>query len=464
LLLAASLLGLAHAQGAQEPSVKDWNLPTRDWYEGPVRYLLSSDEEKQYRALKTDQDRQRFIEDFWARRDQDPATPINEFETRFWSRVKEAEALFRDAPYPGWKTDRGKFYVLVGSPDEILQGQAFTRTGKEIPYVIWIYHEPRFPTMERDTEVRFVRDEASEYKISDRLALSRIERYFSTPKELAMQATSAQRPPEPKELLDSIAASHPTPDDQRFRARYDFFLASDGSTSVLVTLGIRRPDSATTWKVYARLSDGTSSFDLSGRDSFRTSDRVEDVDGFRLYQGRVSVHPGTFQVFFGIQNEVTKELFSFSDRLQVPDFRHSDFALSGITLAARLEPAGQASADAPFVVGRLLVVPKMDPVYRVGSEMAYYFQVYHPGTDPATGDASLDLTYQFLRAAGLKKTGDLAFEPAGKPTLFERQSGLVHGYSFALKGWPPGEFKLLVRVKDRVTGLTSEAEARFSVR
>ncbi|HEV8375977.1 MAG TPA: hypothetical protein VGR38_07045, partial [Candidatus Polarisedimenticolia bacterium] len=63
-----------------------------------------------------------------------------------------------------------------------------------------------------------------------------------------------------------------------------------------------------------------------------------------------------------------------------------------------------------------------------------------------------------------RKTGELTFEPAGRPTLFERQSGLVHGYAFPLTGWPPGEFKLLVKVKDRVTGLTSEAEARFSVR
>ena len=231
-----------------------------------------------------------------------------------------------------------------------------------------------------------------------------------------------------------------------------------------LTLGVRRSDESPAWKVYARLSDASSSFDLAGPESFRTSERVADVDGFRLYQGRISVHPGIYTVFFGIQNEATRELFSLSERLQVPDFRQAAFSLSGITLAARLEPAEHPENDPPFLVGRLLVVPKMDPTYRTGTDMAYYFQVYHPGIDPGSGDARLDLTYQFLRAASLRKTGEVTYEPAGKPLQFENQSGLVHGYAFPLTGWPAGEFMLQVKVKDRVTGLTAEAEARFSVR
>jgi len=318
--------------------------------------------------------------------------------------------------------------------------------------------------MERDTEVRLVRDDSGEYQATDRLSLSRIERYFGTPRDLAIKATSAQLPPEPRELLDSIAAAKPAKDTLRFRTHYDFFLAADGSTSVVLTLGIRRSDPPPTWKVYARLSDGARSFDLAGAESFRTSEEGGDVDGFRLYQGRASVPPGSYTVFLGIQNESTRELFSLSERLKIPDFREGGFALSGITLATRLEPAKDPESDLPFLVGRLLVIPKMDPVYKTGTDLAYYFQVYHPGTDPETGNASLDLTYQFFQADSLQKTGEPAFKPLGKPLLFENQPGLVHGYAFPLAAWPSGEFKLQVIVKDRVTGRSSEAEARFSVR
>src|SRR5262245_29096943 len=206
---------------------KDWNSPTRDWYQGPVRYLLSADEEKAYRALTTDSEREKFIENFWVRRDEDASTPINEFELRFKNRVQEANDLFRDAPYPGWKTDRGKSYILIGPPDEIRQDHFTNRDGKEVFYIIWIYHEPRFPGMERDTQLRLVRDDSGQYEASDRLALDRIERYFGTPRNLSLQAASAQLPPEPRALLDTIAAARPDKDSERFHTRYDFFLAAD---------------------------------------------------------------------------------------------------------------------------------------------------------------------------------------------------------------------------------------------
>ena len=452
------------AYGAATPAEKDWNSPTRDWYQGPVRYLLSADEEKAYRALTTDAEREKFIENFWARRDEDTSTPINEFELRFKSRVQEANDLFRDAPYPGWKTDRGKFYVLLGPPDEIRQDHFINRDSKEIFYMIWIYHEPRFPGMERDTQVRLVRDDSGQYEASDRLALDRIERYFGTPRNLSLQAASAQLPPEPRALLDTIAAARPDKDSERFHTRYDFFLAADGSTSVVLTLGIRRSEPEPDWKVYARLSAGTASFDLVGADSFRTSPEGTDVDGFRLYQGRISLPPGPYSAFYGIQNGATRELFSLSERLTVPDFREGTFALSGITLAARLEPVPNPESDPPFLVGRLLVIPKMEAVYKTGTDLAYYFQVYHPAKDPKTGEISLDLTYQFLQASSVQKTGQPVFQPLGKPLFFENQTGLVHGYAFPLTGWPVGEFKLQITVKDRVTGRSSQAEARFSVR
>jgi hypothetical protein len=187
------------------------------------------------------------------------------------------------------------------------------------------------------------------------------------------------------------------------------------------------------------------------------------VDGFRLYQGRISVPPGTYSLFIGVRNPATGELFSLGERVPVPSFRDQAFKLSGITLAARLGE-GPSGGDPPFLVGRLLVIPKMEPVYKSGSEMAYYFQVYHAEKDPQSGEARLDLTYRFLVAEKVQKTGELTFSPLGKPLAFSDQSGLVHGYSFPLTGWPAGDFKLQVSAKDRVTGRQADSEVRFSVR
>jgi GWxTD domain-containing protein len=438
-----------------------------------VRYLLTREEEKEYRALPDEAARTRFIENFWARRDEDPSTPANEFELRFWNRVADAERMFRDAPYPGWKTDRGKVFVLLGPPDEIRQGM----TVADVPYAFWIYHQPRFEGMERDTEVRFIRDKSGEMEITDKLFASRLERLSGATKNIAIRAGAAMQAPEPKEILDVIAQARPPMDAGRFHTHYDFFLAADGSTSVVLTLGIRRdatvapkggavPQTAPSgsWKVYARLTGASGSYDLVRPDSFRSTDFAADVDGFLLYQGRVSAPPGIYSVFYGIQDPASGELFSLGDRVHVPDFAGGGFSLSSITLAARLQPEEHPSEGAPFLMGRMTVVPKMEARFENGQDLAYYFQVYHPQPDPGTGQAVLDLTYQFFRAESLRKTGEPDFTAFGKPLTFPNQSGQVHGYAFALAGWPPGEYKVRVEVKDRIAGRAVESEARFSVK
>ena len=90
-----------------------------EWDDGPVRYIMNREEIKVFRALKDDESRIRFIEQFWQRRDPSPSTPDNEYRNLFWGRVKYANERLADSAVPGWKTDRGKMYVLCGEPDKI---------------------------------------------------------------------------------------------------------------------------------------------------------------------------------------------------------------------------------------------------------------------------------------------------------------------------------------------------------
>jgi len=467
LLLAFLLLA---SVGGAPGAVRDWKRPARDWNHGPVRYLLTGEEEARFRALTTDEERARFIEDFWARRDDDPSTPANEFEIRFWKRVAEADRLFLDAPYPGWKTDRGKLYVLLGPADEIRTGSLVGARGREIPYTIWVYQEPRFEGMERGTEIRFVREGSGEFKLSDRLFLNRLERAQDVPGRLAFQATLAQKAPEPRQILDTIVAARPAMDPVACRTHYDFFKAADGSTSVVLTVGVRMNRNAPSqappseaWKVYARLAGEKASYDLVEPDSFRTSKEGLQAEGFRLYQGRISVPPGLYTVYYGIREESTGKLLPISERLQVPDYAPERLSISGITLVSRLDRVGSPEPAQPFVIGRLLVIPKTDPLFKTGEDFGFYFQVYGPRLEPESGRVSLDLTCRFYRAAAIRKTGEVTFELM-KTLLFENQPGQVHGYTFPLTGWPAGEYKLEVTVRDRGNDSTAAGETSFSVR
>ena len=90
----------------------------KSWIDGPVRYIATYNEVKEFKGLKTDQERNNFIYKFWQRRDPSILTLKNEFREKFWEKVIASNQLFTESTKPGWMTDRGKIYIIAGPPNE----------------------------------------------------------------------------------------------------------------------------------------------------------------------------------------------------------------------------------------------------------------------------------------------------------------------------------------------------------
>jgi len=90
----------------------------RRWLDEDVAYIITNEERAAFKALKTDEEREQFIEQFWLRRDPSPDTVENEFKEDHYERIAYANERFASG-IPGWKTDRGRIYILYGKPDEI---------------------------------------------------------------------------------------------------------------------------------------------------------------------------------------------------------------------------------------------------------------------------------------------------------------------------------------------------------
>jgi GWxTD domain-containing protein len=85
--------------------------------------------------VDTDEERERFIEQFWLRRDPTPGTAENEFRDEHYRRMAYASDHFSSpAGVPGWKTDRGRIDITFGPPDEI-----DSHPGATVPFEDWRY-------------------------------------------------------------------------------------------------------------------------------------------------------------------------------------------------------------------------------------------------------------------------------------------------------------------------------------
>ena len=92
----------------------------RKWLDEDVAYIITDAERKAFKQLRTDEEREKFIEQFWLRRDPTPGTPENEFKEEHYRRIAFANEHFSPpSGLPGWKTDRGRIYITFGPPDEI---------------------------------------------------------------------------------------------------------------------------------------------------------------------------------------------------------------------------------------------------------------------------------------------------------------------------------------------------------
>ena len=91
-------------------------LSSDRFLEDEVHNLISSRERRELLALQSEEDRERFIELFWARRDPTPGTRRNEAREDQERRLAESDARFREGALRGRHSERGRTHQLLGAP------------------------------------------------------------------------------------------------------------------------------------------------------------------------------------------------------------------------------------------------------------------------------------------------------------------------------------------------------------
>ncbi len=120
----------------------------KKWLDEDARWIITDQERKAFLSLSNDEERDNFIEQFWRRRNPDPASPDNSFREEHYRRIAYANEHFA-AGEPGWMTDRGHMYIAYGPPDSIdahpsggLYNRPMTEGGgttQAFPFETWHY-------------------------------------------------------------------------------------------------------------------------------------------------------------------------------------------------------------------------------------------------------------------------------------------------------------------------------------
>jgi GWxTD domain-containing protein len=102
------------------------------------RYIATQAEIDQYDLLSNENGKREFMFNYWESRNNDPLNSESYSYLAYVKRVKESNAKYKAMGKEGWKTDRGRIYIMYGEPSEI---ERFPNKPQTRPYEIWNYYD-----------------------------------------------------------------------------------------------------------------------------------------------------------------------------------------------------------------------------------------------------------------------------------------------------------------------------------
>lgn len=462
--------------------------PLKAWRDGPVSSLLTKDEYEHFGRLHSDSARRTFIDRFW--RDLDPVPGRSEsFRETFEIRCETVDARYSGDGREGWRTDRGRVFLLLGEPSSIAAQQGDVHA---LEREIWTYGSPGHdgdravrivfyrcrdgeyrlePSCQVETDTTSVTfdDERADYfrRIRDEMPtnengriLTMLAQFLSPqPGGIPTLPLPAERPaPAPAPAVKPPVAE---PSVHEIDDAAYFFRAVDGTVMTMMTLELRQAaassgasyEGAVTVEETGRFGEDVP--DSSPRSFALDAVHDEDRSNRPLLVGRAYLRPGaTYAMRYIVKDGGRDEYFVRNAKVGVPDLSRG-FAASSVVPAAEFGPASQGAGG--FQVGSEQVTPKPGGSFKRSELLRLYLQVYDAAVDPETALPSVDVVFRFYR------TGEGIARRYGKPFSVRGATGASMGLALPIGDWPTGTYRVEVDLRDRVAQQRTTAEGRFSV-
>jgi GWxTD domain-containing protein len=507
---------------AQDPSEKPRNVKQelkkayKDWLDKDVTYIITDEERKAFKKLQTDDERENFIEEFWRRRDPDPDTDENEFKEQYYERIAYANENFASG-IPGWKTDRGRIWIMYGKPDEREThptGGSYERPSYEgggstttYPFEVWFYRylagvgsgiEIEFVDPTGTGEYRIARNPNEKdallmvpgagLTLSEQLGLSNkgdrisgmgsvgnpnYQREQDSPFSRLQLLADLNRPPQVKfnDLATAVNTGVVEENPLNFDIRVDFFRQSDERVITAFTIqtenkdlvfqdsgGLQQARINIFGKITSVANRRVGIFEDPVITTATTQELTEARDRKSAYQKALPLAPGTYKVDVIVRDVASGATGIRHVGFTVPRYDSEKLSTSTLVLAAKLESLIDQPAVGQFVIGQTKVIPNVSGVYRRGQPVGVYMQVYNAGIDQTTLRPSVDVEYVLTKDG--KELGKQAEDWRG---LSDSGQRLTLARLLDSSGLTPGDYELAIRVRDRVSGQTLSPSAKFSV-
>jgi GWxTD domain-containing protein len=482
-------------------------LPPRfkKWLEQEVCYIITPLEKEVFLQLQTDRERDFLIEAFWKHRDPTSGTPENEFKEEHYRRIKYANFHFgRAAPKPGWKTDRGRIYIILGEPRGVDHN-----TGESEIYNtdVWFYQGlTQYGLPPGFNLVFFQKDGVGEYVLYSPSAdgpQALLTSYFGDQADYvqAFQTLKKINPSlakvsfslipgessqygRPSLASDMLIQNIHTVPQKELKDKYaQMFLAYKDKVEVEYSANYIDSDSSIkilqnplgvyfVHYVVEIMKFSMQQYQDKYSTHLKINGNVSDLEGKTIYQyeGSISVKldedqlknitykpfdiydmfpliAGSYKFSVIIKNEVSKEFTTVEKDIIIPE-DDSALGMSSLVLGYKMD---QASSEAQnlkaFKLGSFQFLHQPKNIFRSQDTLFLAFQITGLSSDLRQKS---QLKYEFF------KDDEPFFNFARKVNQYER--GVNFKHEFSLQEFPPDYYRLQVGLWDGEQEILSEEE------
>ena len=319
--------------GAKE-AIRRLPRSARYWLAEDAIHIITPEERCAFLHLNTDEGREQFIEQFWYRRAVDPVSLDYDFKTEFYRRIVFANEKYGSKFLAGRKTDRGRLYVIFGSP-ESLEENSDRSTGAAAPHSVekWRYHYIK--GMGENVQIQFEYiTRYDDYVLPDAdrdlvgQAQPNPDPFPVTPENIGLHAGRPERPREIRfKDLEALVVSRVVRDQVKFNDRIEFAAATHATT--LARIHIQIPCKACTHD--AQTSVAYPLFLRVSKPSgwvVHTSELTADAPGHNGLDSGLSLTahldvplaPGTYLLAIATKNATTGDAGVLRTQIDVPTY------------------------------------------------------------------------------------------------------------------------------------------------
>jgi len=502
---------------------KELETPYRKWLNEDVAYIITDEERKAFKRLSTDDERENFIEDFWLRRDPTPDTEENEFKEEHYRRIAYANDRFPSG-IPGWKTDRGRIYIVYGPPDEIddhSSGGTYDRpieegggTTSTFPFVDWTYRyiegvgsniKIEFVDTTMSGEFRMSMDPSEKDALTyvpgagltlyEQMGLADQSQRFTRTDGTTLgtgnqplpesmneftrlaQFANLQKAPQVKfKDLQAVVSSSIRYNNLPFKARADYIRITDSTILTTVTIEFQRRDlqfqqkdniSKATVNIFGRITSITGRVVNTFEDPVTIevpADMLQKaLDGASIYQKEIPLAPGMYRLNIVCKDVTGGNMTTYPMALNVPHFDDEKLASSSLILADLIETVPTNSlGTGQFVIGDTKVRPRLTGTFDRGEKLGIYTQFYNFSPDEKTRKPNGSIEYNITKSG------------AKDPVLhYTEELNTIPGASsnkvtveklLPLQSLEPGQYTLKMTVTDKNDNQVLTPSANFTVK